>query len=66
MTELALFPKNPTAESYEYELDDGFQVSIIQHTNAMQIRYTGKVKYVFDLSMFEVIEFSEPVAFSYE
>lgn len=66
MIELTLFPKNPTADPYEYELDDGFQVSIIQHNNAMQIRYTGKVKYIFDLEMFEVIEFSDPVAFSYE
>jgi hypothetical protein len=66
MTDLILFPKNPPADPYEYELDDGFQVSIIQHSNIMQIRYTGKVKYIFDLEMFEVIEFSEPVAFSYE
>lgn len=35
MIELTLFPKNLTVDPYEYELDDGFHVSIIQHSNIM-------------------------------
>jgi hypothetical protein len=61
MIELTLFPKNPNDESYEYELEDGFEVSMGITTSFMYIRYDSKVKYMFDLSMFEVIEFSEPV-----
>jgi len=60
-TELTLYPKNSTSESYEYELEDGFEVSIGITTHFMYIRYDSKVKYMFDLSMFEVIEFSDPV-----
>ncbi len=61
MTELALFPKNPTADPYEYELDDGFEISYDYIKNMMYIKYDNKTKYIFDLSMFEVIEFSDPV-----
>jgi hypothetical protein len=60
-TELTLYKKNSTSESYEYELEDGFEVFMSVTTSFMYIRYDSKVKYMFDLSMFEVIEFSEPV-----
>jgi hypothetical protein len=61
MTELTLFPKNPTADTYEYELDDGFEISYDYIKNMMYVKYNNKTKYIFDLSMFEVIEFSDPV-----
>ena len=59
MIDLVLFPKNPSSGPYEYKLSNDMYIRMSD--GMMYIQCESKTKYIFDLSMFEVIEFSDPV-----